>query len=104
MYESAKEGYVNATDLADYLVGKGLAFRDAYNVSGRAVSLALARECRLEELSIEDFKSLSELIDEDVYKRLDLATCVERRLSVGGTSSESVKGQIEYIRNKLAER
>ena len=104
MYESAKEGYVNATDLADYLVGNGLAFRDAYNVSGRAVSLALARECRLEELSIEDFKSLSELIDEDVYKRLDLATCVERRLSVGGTSSESVKGQIEYIRNKLAER
>ena len=104
MYESAKKGYVNATDLADYLVVKGLAFRDAYNVAGKTVSYCVGRGCPLEELPIEEFKQFSPLIEEDVYQRLSLHTCVEKRNSAGGTSSSSVLKQIEYIRNVLKSR
>lgn len=98
MYESAKQGYVNATDLADYLVTKGMPFRDAYNVSGRIVSYCLIKGCTLEDLPLEEYKQFSDLIEEDVHQRLDLKTCVERRNSAGGTSPASVRTQIEYIR------
>lgn len=101
MYESAKKGYVNATDLADYLVVKGMAFRDAYNIAGQTVSYCVGRGCALEELPLEEFKQFSPLIDEDVYQRLALHTCVEKRNSAGGTSSSSVMKQIEYIRKLL---
>ena len=102
MYESAKKGYINATDLADYLVTKGMPFRDAYNVSGRVVSYCLGRGCILEELPLEEYKQFSDLIGEDIYQRLELITCVERRNSAGGTSPASVRTQIEYIRNVAA--
>ena len=98
MYESAKKGYINATDLADYLVVKGMPFRDAYNVSGRAVSYCIGRGCALEELPLDEFRQFSDLIEEDIYHRLDLKTCVERRNSAGGTSPASLRAQIEYIR------
>ena len=98
MYESATKGYVNATDLADYLVVKGLPFRDAYNISGKVVSYCLGRGCPLEELPLEEFKQFSPLIEEDVHERLSLKTCVERRNSAGGTSPASVRKQIAYIR------
>lgn len=103
MYESAKKGYVNATDVADYLVVKGLPFRDAYNVSGKIVSYCLGRDVILEELPLEEYKQFSPLFDEDIHERLQLKTCVERRNSAGGTSPASVRAQIEYIRNKLKE-
>lgn len=98
MYESAKQGYVNATDLADYLVTKGLPFRDAYNISGKVVSYCIGRGCALEDLPLEEFRQFSPLIGEDVHKRLALKTCVERRNSAGGTSPASVRKQIAYIR------
>ena len=101
MYESAKKGYVNATDLADYLVVKGMAFRDAYNISGKIVSYCVGRGCPLEELPLEEYKQFSPLIEADVHERLALHTCVEKRNSAGGTSSASVKQQIEYIRQVL---
>ena len=101
MYESAKKGYVNATDLADYLVVKGLAFRDAYNIAGQTVSYCVGRGCALEDLPLEEFRQFSPLIEDDVYQRLALHTCVEKRNSAGGTSSSSVIKQIEYIRNLL---
>lgn len=104
MFESAKKGYVNATDLADYLVVKGLPFRDAYNISGRIVSYCLTKDVILEELPIEEYKKFSDLIEEDVHKRLDLRTCVERRNSAGGTSPASVRAQIEYIRKVVSEK
>lgn len=103
MYESAKKGYVNATDVADYLVVKGLPFRDAYNVSGRIVSYCLGRDVILEELPLEEYKQFSPLFDEDIHERLQLKTCVERRNSAGGTSPASVRAQIEYIRNAIKE-
>jgi len=98
MYESAKQGYINATDVADYLVTKGMPFRDAYNVSGKLVSYCLGRECILEELPLEEYKQFSPLFEEDVHDRLQLSTCVERRNSAGGTSPACVRQQIEYIR------
>ena len=103
MSESAKKGYINATDMADYLVVKGMPFRDAYNVSGKIVSYCLGRGCALEELPLEEFRMFSELIEDDIYQRLDLMTCMEKRNSAGGTSPESVKKQIEYIRNFIGE-
>lgn len=99
MFESAKKGYINATDMADYLVVKGMPFRDAYNVSGRIVSYCLGKGCALEELPLDEFRQFSALIEEDVYQRLDLRTCMEKRNSAGGTSPESVLKQVEYIRN-----
>lgn len=99
MYESATQGYVNATDLADYLVVKGLPFRDAYNISGKVVSYCIGRGCALEELPLEEYKMFSPLIEADVHERLSLKTCMEKRNSAGGTSPGSVKKQIEYIRN-----
>ena len=101
MYESAKQGYVNATDIADYLVVKGMPFRDAYNVSGRIVSYCLGRECILEELPLEEYKQFSPLFDTDIHQRLQLKTCVERRNSAGGTSPASVRTQIDYIRKVI---
>ena len=102
MYESAKKGYINATDLADYLAAKGMPFRDAYNVSGRIVSYCLVRGCALEELPLEEFRQFSDMIEDDIYQRLDLRTCMEKRDSAGGTSPESVKKQIEYIRSVIS--
>ena len=102
MYSSAKKGFVNATDLADYLVTKGMPFRDAYNVSGRVVSYCLGRGCILEELPLDEYRQFSDLIEEDIYQRLELMTCVERRNSAGGTSPASVRRQIEYIRNAIS--
>ncbi len=103
MYESAKKGYINATDLADYLAAKGMPFRDAYNVSGRIVSYCLGRGCALEELPLEEFRQFSDMIEDDIYQRLDLRTCMEKRDSAGGTSPESVKKQIEYIRSIISD-
>ena len=103
MYESAKKGYINATDLADYLAAKGMPFRDAYNVSGRIVSYCLGRGCALEELPLEEFRQFTDMIEDDIYQRLDLRTCMEKRDSAGGTSPESVKKQIEYIRSVISD-
>ena len=101
MYESAKQGYINATDMADYLVVKGMPFRDAYNVSGKIVSYCIGRGLALEELPLEEFRTFSGLIENDIYQRLDLKTCMEKRNSAGGTSPDSVRRQIEYIRDLI---
>ncbi len=103
MFESAKKGYVNATDLADYLVVKGMPFRDAYNISGKVVSYCLAKDVILEDLPLEEYKQFSDLIESDVHQRLQLKTCVERRNSAGGTSPASVRTQIDYIRKVIGE-
>ncbi|MBQ6622571.1 MAG: argininosuccinate lyase [Mogibacterium sp.] len=98
MYESAKKGYINATDIADYLVTKGMPFRDAYNVSGRIVSYCLGRNVILEDLPLEEYLQFSPLFGADIHQRLQLKTCMEKRNSEGGTSPSSVRKQIEYIR------
>ena len=100
MFAAAQKGFMNATDLADYLVKKGMPFRDAYKLSGQAVAECIAKNCILETLPLDEYKKFSALIDEDVYKYIDLRACVETRVSAGGTSKASVIKQIEYIREK----
>ena len=101
MLSAAKEGFLNATDLADYLVKKGMPFRDAYRVSGKLVALACERRCSLEELPIETYQSFSGLFDADLYGEIDLAACVNKRRSAGGTSVSSVETQLTEIKEKI---
>jgi argininosuccinate lyase len=98
---AAQTGFINATDLADYLVGKGLPFRTAYKISGELVAECIAKGCVLEELPLEEYKAHSELIDKDVYEAIDLTACVEKRQSAGGTCRLSVEKQIAYVKEKL---
>ncbi len=101
MYAAAQKGFINATDLADYLVKKGLPFRSAYKICGQLVALCLREQCVLETLPLETYQSFSPLFDRDVYTFIDLNTCVEKRISQGGTAPESVQRQVAYVRNTL---
>ena len=102
MKRAAQTGFINATDLADYLVKKGLPFRSAYKISGQLVALCIANNTVLEELPLETYKEYSELFEDDLYQDIDLVTCVEKRISEGGTSTASVKAQIQYVKEVLA--
>lgn len=104
MRRAAAKGFINATDCADYLVKKGMAFRDAYKITGGLVVLCIEKETDLEHLPLEDYRARSELFDEDVYSAISLDTCVNMRNSKGGPSPESVKEQIDYTRKKLFAR
>ena len=101
MRKAASEGFINATDLADYLVTKGLPFRSAYKISGALVKKCIQEGRTLEKLSLEEYKQASELVEEDVYTHIDLGTCVSKRVSAGGTSVESVEKQIAAVRSAL---
>ena len=101
MLSAAKEGFINATDLADYLVGKGMAFRDAYKLTGGLVADCMKRDITLEEVPLSEYRDCCSLIDEDVYDAIDLSNCVKKRQSLGGTSPESVTAQIEYFRREV---
>ena len=103
MRAAAAGGFINATDCADYLVKKGLAFRDAYKITGTLVALCIEKGTTLEELPISEYKAVCSAFDEDVYKAINLETCVNMRKVPGGPSPESVKAQIEYIRNEVGE-
>ncbi|MBR2311006.1 MAG: argininosuccinate lyase [Oscillospiraceae bacterium] len=100
---AAQKGFINATDLADYLVKKGIPFRSAYKISGQLVALCIQQNTVLEALPLETYKQYSELFDEDLYQDIDLVTCVEKRISEGGTSVGSVKKQIAYVKQTLNE-
>ncbi len=102
MKRAAQKGFINATDLADYLVKKGMPFRSAYKISGALVAQCIASNTVLEELPLDAYKTHSNLFSEDVYEAIDLKTCVEKRISVGGTSVASVEKQIAFVRNELS--
>ena len=101
MKRAAQTGFINATDLADYLVKKGLPFRSAYKLSGQLVALCIQKNTVLEELPLDTYKQYSALFAEDLYQDIDLVTCVEKRISEGGTSVASVKAQIAWVREVL---
>ena len=101
MKKAASEGFINATDLADYLVKKGLPFRSAYKISGSIVAYCIENKLILETLPLEKYKEYSDLFENDVYDDIDLTTCVNKRVSVGGTSVESVEMQIKYVKEKI---
>ena len=98
---AAQKGFINATDLADYLVKKGLPFRSAYKLSGQLVALCIQQNTVLEALPLETYKSFSDLFEEDLYQAIDLMNCVEKRISQGGTSVASVESQIAYVKAAL---
>ena len=101
MYRAAQGGFINATDLADYLVKKGMPFRSAYKTVGQLVALCIEKKTVLDELSLEEYKKHSDLFDSDLYESISLETCVEKRISEGGTGRASVEAQIRYIREFL---
>ncbi len=98
---AAAKGFINATDCADYLVKKGLPFRDAYKITGTLVKRCIELGVTLETLPMNEYKKLSDSFDENVYKAISLDTCVNERKSQGGPSPESVKAQIEYVIDNL---
>lgn len=101
MLHAAQTGFLNATDLADYLVTKGLPFRSAYKVSGQLVAYCIAHNTVLEKLPLETFRTFSDLFDDGVYDAIDLTNCVTRRVSYGGTSVPSVEAQIAWVAQQL---
>ncbi len=101
MRSAAEKGFINATDLADYLVKKGLPFRTAYKISGSIVADCIKNGKVLEALSLTEYKAYSDLVETDVYDEISLDACVKKRISEGGTSPNSVAKQIAYIKGKL---
>ena len=101
MRAAAAGGFINATDCADYLVKHGMPFRDAYKITGRLVAECIDKGLTLETLPLENYKELSELFDEDVYKAISLEICVRERKSFGGPAPESVLRQIELTKKQL---
>ena len=101
LLRAAQEGFINATDLADYLVTKGLPFRTAYKISGTLVAKCIAEGSVLEALPLETYREYSPLFDADVYDAIDLKNCVARRKSAGGPTPESVERQIAFVREAM---
>lgn len=101
MLTASKKGFINATDLADYLTKKGMAFRSAYKIVGEIVGKCIKENKTLEDVSLEEYKAISDLFEEDLYTEIDLTTCVNKRTSFGGTSVVSVEMQIEFIKENF---
>ena len=101
MLRAAGKGFINATDLADYLVGKGMPFRTAYNTVGKIVARCIDLGKTLEELSLEEYAAFSDKFGEDVYDAISLRACVSRRISEGGTGAASVEKQIRFVEGFL---
>lgn len=97
MYQAAGKGFINATDLADYLVKKGMPFRTAYKIVGQIVAQCIAEGLVLETLQLEKYKNHSELFEANLYEEISLKTCVEKRISAGATGKESIEKQIEFL-------
>jgi argininosuccinate lyase len=95
MYQASEDGYTNATDLADYLVRKGVPFRETHEISGQIVQFAIRQEKKLSEISLEDLKGFSDLIEDDIYKEISVETCVSKRNLIGGPAREAVLKSIQ---------
>ncbi len=101
MRRAAANGFINATDCADYLVKKGLPFRDAYKATGTLVAICIEKKTTLEELPIEEYKKICDIFDEGVYDAISLENCVNGRKVLGGPASENVKAQAKRVKNAL---
>ena len=103
MEASAKNGFTNATDAADYLVGKGVPFRDAHSIIGRLVLLCIEKNCSLDQLPLEEYRKLCPAFEEDIYEAISMKTCVEKRMTLGAPGAEAMKPVLEEYRTYLAE-
>ncbi len=101
MYSAAKRGFINATDLADYLTKKGVPFRTAYKIVGTVVGKCVKENKTLDELTLEEYKEYSDTFDADLYGEISLETCIRKRISKGSTGYGAVAEQIEYVERQL---
>ena len=97
MYNAAKRGFINATDLADYLTKKGLPFRSAYKIVGTIVGECIKKNITLDEMTLEEYKSHSDIFESDLYNEISLESCVAKRISRVSTGYESVVEQLKYV-------
>ena len=100
-YKAAQKGFINATDLADYLTKKGMPFRAAYKIVGTIVAECIEKDCVLDSYPLTEYQKHSELFTEDLYAEIALETCVNKRTSAGGASSASVREQVQWVREQL---
>ena len=103
MRNAAQKGFINATDLADYLTKKGVPFRSAYKISGQLVAYCIAHDTVLEALPLDVYKTYSDVFADDLYTEISLETCVTRRISAGGTGPASVQAQLDSVAAFLAQ-
>jgi len=103
MEESAKNGFTNATDAADYLVNHGVPFRDAHGIVGQLVLKCIEEGCSLDDLPLKEYKKISKVFGEDIYEAVSMETCVNRRLTIGAPSKEAMEQVIKeykkYVRD-----
>jgi argininosuccinate lyase len=104
MYEASKRGFSTATDLADYLVGKGIAFRDAHEIVGKSVAYGIAENKDLSDMTIGELSAFSKLIKDDVFSVLTLEGSVAARNHIGGTAPQQVKAAAQRALKKVANR
>lgn len=101
MEASAKNGFTNATDAADYLVNKGVPFRDAHGIVGQLVLMCIERGIPLDDLSLEEYQSVSPVFESDVYEAISMKTCVEKRLTIGAPGRQAMEQVIAVYRKQL---
>ena len=100
-YRSAQKGFINATDLADYLAKKDMPFRTAYKIVGQIVADCIAKGCVLDEYPLEEYQKYTPLFEQDLYEEIALETCVNKRNSEGGASPKSVLAQVAFVKAQL---
>lgn len=103
MEASAKNGFTNATDAADYLVNHGVPFRDAHGIVGQLVLFCIEKDIALDDMTLEEFQAISPVFEEDIYDAISMKTCVEKRMTVGAPGMEAMKQVIEIYRKQLEE-
>lgn len=101
MYAATAEGFINATDCADYLAAKGIPFRDAYRITGDIIQYCLENDYTLETMPLEDYQKFHEAFESDIFEAIDLQTVTFNRKVAGGPAPERVKEHIEWMENKL---
>ena len=103
MEESAKHGFTNATDAADYLVNHGVPFRDAHGIVGQLVLLCLDKHISLDELPLDEYQKISPAFEEDIYDAISMKNCVERRNTIGAPGADAMQAVIEQNKKYLQE-
>ena len=103
MENSAKNGFTNATDAADYLVNHGVAFRDAHGIVGQLVLYCIEKDIALDEMSLEEYKAISPVFEEDIYEAISMETCVNKRMTIGAPGKEAMEKVISIYEKYLAE-
>ena len=101
MLKAGQKGFINATDCADYLVKKGLAFRDAYKITGTIVAKCIELNETLDSLPLSEYKKVCDVFDKDVYNEISLNVCVKGRKVIGGPAPETVQKHIDLVRKEM---